>query len=442
MNYDYELIVIGAGSGGVRASRLASELGKKVAVIESSKLGGTCVNLGCVPKKLFYYASHFTQDFKIASSFGWKVSSNQFSFQQLVSNKNTEIERLNNVYKQLLENAGVDIILGKAQIVGKNEVKVDSKIYTTKYILIASGSKPHIPDIEGREYAISSNDCFFLDAIPEKIVIVGAGYIALEFASIFNALGAQTVLVHRSDRMLRAFDQEIAEFLLEEMKKKGVEFKLNLQVQKIVKMQNKLLVHLNSGESIGVDHILFATGRVPNCDCIDKTKIKLETIANRIKVNELYQSSQNNIYAIGDVSNKMNLTPVAIREAIVVVNHLFKGVDKPLDYSNIPTAIFSQPNIGTVGLTEEQAKQQYEIEVYKTSFRPMKFSLSNYSERTFMKMIVDKKSSKVLGVHMVGQDAGETIQGIAVAIKTGATKTHFDATVGIHPTSAEEFVTM
>lgn len=442
--FDYDLFVIGAGSGGVRAARISSSFGARVAITEDRYLGGTCVNVGCVPKKLLVYASHFSEDFDNSRGFGWKVDSTDFNWQQLIKNKNIEIERLNGVYGKILDGAGVERFEGHGALVDKHTVDVDGKQYSAERILIATGGWPSIPDIPGKEHVISSNEVFFLETLPEKIIIVGGGYIAVEFAGIFNGLGTDTTLLYRGPLFLRGFDQDVRKFLAEEMKKKGIKLKFETNIDSIEKTGNQLLATLTDGSTLAGDQILYATGRKPKTEGIgiESLGIKLDTNA-AIIVNDQYQTNIPSIYAVGDVTNRVNLTPVALAEGMFLARRLYNNETAPVEYENIPTCVFSQPNIGTVGLTEEEARDKYgQIDIYKSSFIPMKHTLSGDDEKTFMKLIVDKTTDRVIGIHMVGPEAGEIMQGIGIAMKAGATKADFDKTIGIHPTTAEEFVTM
>lgn len=442
---EFDLFVIGAGSGGVRASRLAANLGKSVAVAEQEYLGGTCVNVGCVPKKLFYYGAHLHEDFALADSFGWTLSGEQFSWPVLRANKDREIERLNNVYKDLLKNSGVSLVQGSARFVDNHTLEVGGTQYRAKNILIASGSQPYLPDILGKEHVITSRDVFYLDKLPKKIIVVGGGYIAVEFASIFNGLGVETEIDYRGDLFLRGFDDEVRAVVANEMVKKGVTIRFNSDVAGIEKLDNnEKKITYGDGSMRVVDEVLYATGRMPYTDHLSLENTHVELANNgAIRVFDNFQTSVPSIYAIGDVIDRMQLTPVALAEANTLISNLFNHKNQVMDYEGIPTAVFSNPNIGTVGLTEEQAREQFEtVDVYRSRFTPMKRSLSGGNEKTFMKMIVDRNSDKVLGLHMVGDDAGEIVQGMAVALKAGATKSVFDDTIGIHPTTAEEFVTM
>lgn len=443
--YDFDLFVIGAGSGGVRAGRMAAAMGVKVAIAEDRHLGGTCVNVGCVPKKLFVYASHVAEEFEQAQGFGWSAGAPVFDWPTLRDNKTREIERLNSVYRNLLVNSGCELIDGRATLVGPHEVAVGERTYTAERILVAVGGWPNIPQFPGSEHVISSNEVFYLDQFPKRALVVGGGYIAVEFAGIFAGLGAQTDLIYRGDMFLRGFDEEVRAFTAEEVAKKGVNLRFNSNIKAIEKQPDgSLLAHLEDGSVLETDLVMYATGRNPKVEGLGLEALGIEQARNgAIVVNDQFQSSLPSVYAIGDVIDRVQLTPVALAEGMALVRNLYGGQNQTVDYELIPTAVFCQPNIGTVGLTEEQARARYsDVDVYKSSFRAMKHTLSGSQERTFMKMLVDRDSDRVLGVHMVGAEAGEIIQGIAVALKAGATKAVFDATIGIHPTAAEEFVTM
>ncbi len=445
MSYDYDLFVIGAGSGGVRASRMAANLGAKVAVCEDMFMGGTCVNVGCVPKKLFVYGSHFSEDFKAAAGFGWSVGETSFDWPTLRDNKTKEIQRLNGIYDTMLANAGVEVIDGRGSIIDPHTVEVAGRQYTAERILLAVGGWPVIPEIEGSEHIISSNEVFFLEEFPKRVIVVGGGYIAVEFAGIFEGLGAETHLLYRGELFLRGFDTDIREFVAGEMTKKGIDLKFNTNVTAITKQgDGSLLVALTDGSTLEVDCVMYATGRKPKTDNIGLENTKVGTKPNgAIIVNDDYQTDEPSIYALGDAIDRVQLTPVALAEGMALVRNLYGGQNQKVDYNFIATAVFSQPNIGTVGYSEEEAKEKFaKVAVYKSDFKHMKHTLSGLDERTFMKLLVDQDTDKVIGCHMVGSDAGEIIQGIAIAIKAGATKTDFDTTIGIHPTAAEEFVTM
>lgn len=446
-SYDFDLFVIGAGSGGVRLARMSASMGATVAVAEDRYLGGTCVNVGCVPKKLFVYASHVHEELEDGKGYGWHLNGDlSFNWQTLVKNKNTEIERLNGIYDSLLTNSGAKIINGRARIVDAHTVEVAGQQYSAERVVVATGSWPFIPNIPGAEHAISSNDFFYLDNFPETATVVGGGYIAVEMAGILQGLGVDTTLVYRGELFLRGFDQEVREFVRDEISKKGIRLRFNENIDSISKLDNgSLNLQLKSGATESTGLVLYATGRKPySYDLgIENTKVALDD-KGQIKVNDYFQTSEPSIYAIGDVIGGMQLTPVALAEGMFLANYFFSSTKPSLvDYSLIPTAVFCQPNIATVGLSEEQAREEFDdIDVYVSNFKMMKHTLSGRDERTLMKMVVDKKTDAVLGVHMVGAEAGEIIQGIAVALKAGATKQSFDQTIGIHPTAAEEFVTM
>jgi len=445
--YDYDLFVIGAGSGGVRLARMSAGMGKKVAVAEDRYLGGTCVNVGCVPKKLFVYASHILEDLEDGKGYGWASEGKlEFNWKTLLNNKNTEIQRLNGIYQNLLVNSGAAIIDGRARFIDKNTIEINGKRVTAERIVIATGSWPFVPEFEGSELAITSNEFFFLDELPSTAVVVGGGYIAIEMAGILNGLGVDTTLVYRGDLFLRGFDEEVRTFVKEEVLKKGIKLKFNDNVAALNKMSDEVIqVSYESGDTVTTGLVLYATGRTPHLQDLglENINIKLNS-KGQVVVNEQFQTSVESIYALGDVTGGMQLTPVALTEGMFLANNLFnEKKPEPIDYTNIATAVFCQPNIATVGLSEEQAREKYsEISVFVSSFKALKHTLSGRDERSLMKMIVDKKTDVVLGVHMVGSEAGEIIQGIAIALKAGATKKVFDQTIGIHPTAAEEFVTM
>ncbi|TMU70924.1 glutathione-disulfide reductase [Pseudomonas fluorescens] len=446
MAYDFDLYVIGAGSGGVRAARFAAGFGAKVAVAESRYLGGTCVNVGCVPKKLLVYGAHFAEDFEQASGFGWSLGEANFDWATLIANKDREINRLNGIYRNLLVNSGVTLHEAHAKIVGPHEVEVNGERYTAKNILIATGGWPQIPEIPGREHAIGSNEAFFLKELPKRVLVVGGGYIAVEFAGIFHGLGANTTLLYRGDLFLRGFDGSVRKHLQEELTKRGLDLQFNADIARIDKQADgSLKATLKDGRELEADCIFYATGRRPMLDNLglENTDVQL-TDKGFIKVDEQYQTSEPSILALGDVIGRVQLTPVALAEGMAVARRLFKPEQyRPVDYKMIPTAVFSLPNIGTVGLTEEEAREAgHEVVIFESRFRPMKLTLTECQEKTLMKLVVDGKTDKVLGCHMVGPDAGEIVQGLAIALKAGATKRDFDDTIGVHPTAAEEFVTM
>jgi glutathione reductase (NADPH) len=442
--YDFDLFTIGAGSGGVRASRISASYGAKVAIAEERYLGGTCVNVGCIPKKLLVYASHYGEDFADAAGFGWSVERPQFDWAKLIANKNKEIERLNGIYRKLLKDAGVEIIDGHAEVVDPHTVAVNGREITAEYILVAVGSWPLVPKIPGAEYAITSNEAFFLPSLPERVIVVGGGYIGVEFAGIFHGLGAHTTQLYRGELFLRGFDEDIRSTLAEEMLKRGIDLRFKADIAKITKVNGTLTATLLDGSVLEADQILYATGRgskTPDLG-LESAGVKLK-YNGAVIVDDYSKSSVDSIYAIGDCTDRMMLTPVAIAEGMAVANTLFNDRPTRPRYENVPTAVFSTPNCGTVGLTEHQARQRnYHLDIYRSSFTPLRHTLTGRDERTMMKLVVDRTTDRVLGCHMVGPDAGEIVQGLAIALNCGATKSQFDATIGIHPTAAEEFVTM
>ncbi len=442
--YDYDFFVIGGGSGGVRAARIAGGHGAKVAVAEERYLGGTCVNVGCVPKKLLVYASHFGEDFEDAAGFGWSVGERRFDWAQLIANKNNEIGRLNEVYARMLGGSGVEVFDGHAHLVDAHTVAIGEQTYSAEYILVAVGGWPVKPDVPGAEHAITSNEAFFLDDLPERVVVVGGGYIAVEFAGIFHGLGARVTQLYRGPMFLRGFDEDVRATLAEEMAKKGIELCFNANIAGIEQADGALRATLEDGATIDADCIMYATGRAPLTANIGLENAGVALNAKgAVVVDEYSKTSVDNIYAVGDVTDRVNLTPVAIREGHAVADTVFGGRPTRADHADVPSAVFSQPSIGMVGLTEDQARETYgAVDVYRSHFRAMKHTLSGRDEKTLMKLIVERETDRVVGVHMVGPDAGEIIQGIGIAVKCGATKAQFDATVGIHPTAAEEFVTM
>lgn len=446
MAYDFDLFVIGAGSGGVRAARFAAGFGARVAVAESRYLGGTCVNVGCVPKKLLVYGAHYAEDFEQARGYGWSTGENGFDWATLIANKDREIQRLNGIYRKLLLDSGVTLVEGHAHLCDAHSVEVNGQRYSAEHILIATGGWPSVPDIPGREHAITSNEAFYLPERPNRVLVVGGGYIAVEFASIFHGVGARTSLLYRGELFLRGFDGAVRTHLRDELARKGVDLQFNADVTRIDRQADgSLLATLEDGRTLEADCIFYATGRRPMLDNLglENAGIELDE-RGYIKVDDQYRSSVPSVLAIGDVTGTVQLTPVALAEGMAVARRLFKPEQyRPVDYRLIPTAVFSLPNIGTVGLTEEQAKAEgYEVKVFESRFRPMKLTMTDSQERSLMKLVVDADSDRVLGCHMVGPEAGEILQGLAVALKAGATKQVFDETLGIHPTAAEEFVTM
>jgi len=442
--YDYDLFTIGAGSGGVRASRFSANYGARVAVAEERYLGGTCVNVGCIPKKLFAYASHFSDDFENAAGFGWTVGESAFDWPTLVANKNKEIERLNGIYDRLLRAAGVEVFEARARIADPHTVEVGGKTVTAEHILVATGGWPVVPDIPGKELAITSNEAFFLEKLPEKILIVGGGYIAVEFAGIFGGLGVEVTQLYRGPIFLRGFDDDVRHFLAGEMRKKGIDLRFNHNLVCIEQSGGKLCAIFDSGIEMKVDAVMYCTGRAPNSRGFGAEEAGVTYAkSGAIKVDDFFQTAVPSIYAIGDVIDRMQLTPVALAEGMAVANTLFRNKPTKMDYANVPTAVFSNPSIGCVGLTEEQAREKYgRVRIFTADFKALKHTLSGSDERTFMKLVVHRENDRVLGCHMVGPDAGEIVQGIAIALNCGATKAQFDATIGVHPTAAEELVTM
>ena len=446
MTYDFDLYVIGAGSGGVRAARFSAGFGAKVAVAESRYLGGTCVNVGCVPKKLLVYGAHFCDEFEHSKGFGWTPGDAKFEWATLIANKDREINRLNGIYRDLLVNSGVTLHEGHAKIVDPHTVEINGERHTARNILITTGGWPQTPEIPGHEHAISSNQAFFLKELPKRVLVVGGGYIAVEFAGIFHGLGAETTLLYRGDLFLRGFDGTVRKHLQEELSKRGMNLQFNANIERIDKQADgSLKATLKDGRQLEADCVFYATGRRPMLDNLglENTGVKLDK-KGFVEVDELYQTAEPSILALGDVIGRVQLTPVALAEGMAVARRLFKPEQyRPVDYKMIPTAVFSQPDIGTVGLTEEEAREAgHEVVIFESRFRPMKLSLTECQERTLMKLVVDAKTDKVLGCHMVGPEAGEIVQGLAIALKSGATKRDFDDTIAVHPTSAEEFVTM
>ena len=443
-DFDYDFFVIGCGSGGVRAARIAANHGARVAVCEERYLGGTCVNVGCIPKKLLVYASHFHDDFEDASGFGWTVGKSSFDWSRLIANKNQEIQRLNGVYKRLLDNAGAELILGRGVLVDDHSVEIEGKRYTAERILVATGAWPSVPEFPGCEHVITSNEAFYLEHTPTRAIVVGGGYIAVEFAGIFHSLGVDVIQLYRGSLFLRGFDDDVRQHVADEYAAKGIDLRFNTEVTRIDKDGDSYAVTLNDGSEVDVDLVMYATGRRPLTAGLglDKAGVDLDD-KGAIKVDDNWQTSVPHIYAIGDVIDRIQLTPVALNEGHILADFLFGEPARDMSYENVPSAVFSQPPIGSVGLAEGQAREKYgDVHIYKSSFNALKNTLSGRNEKTFMKLIVDPASDRVVGIHMVGPEAGEIIQGFAVAMKAGATKSHFDTTIGIHPTSAEEFVTM
>ena len=442
----YDLVVIGAGSGGVRAARTAASRGAKVAVVESRFYGGTCVNVGCVPKKLFAYGSEFNSEFRLGEDFGFSVGELAFDWATLRDNKTREIERLNEIYQRLLNVAGVTIYDGHGQITGPGEVMVEGEVLRAEHILVATGGKPRLPAIPGGELAMISDDLFYLDQLPRKVAVVGGGFIACEFASILHGLGCEVHQIYRGELFLRGFDHSLREFVARQMSESGIHLHFNSDVSAISEADGGLRLDMTQGDWMDVDQVFYAIGREANLDGLFARP--LDPLLNdngALLVDDSFATSIPGIYAIGDVIDRVQLTPVALAEAMWLVDYLFAETPPSgcMDYSNIPTAVFCHPNLATVGMTEEQALQEYgKLRIYNSEFRPLRYSLGQSATRSIMKLVVDDASDRVLGVHMAGPEAAEIVQGFAVAVKMGASKADFDRTIGIHPTSAEEFVTM
>lgn len=442
--YNYDLFVIGAGSGGVRAARMAASFGARVAIAEDRYMGGTCVNVGCVPKKLYVYASQFGKDFQDARGFGWQSSKPDFDWSVLRDNKREEISRLNDIYRRLLDGVGADLLESRATIIDAHTVEADGQQYTAEKILIATGGWPHIPEFPGSEHAVTSNEIFDLDSFPERIVIVGGGYISVEFAGIFNGLGSKTTQLYRGPLFLRGFDEDIRNHAAQEIAASGVNLRFDVNVNAIRQGKGGLDLDLTDGTTVQADAVLYATGRKAHLEGLGLENVNVEiNDKGVIAVDENFCSTEPSIYALGDVIGGMELTPVALAEGMSFARRQYGSKEQQVDYDFIPTAVFCQPNIGMVGFSEAQARDEFgEITLFKSTFRPMKHTISGREEQTFMKMIVETATDRVVGVHMMGPDAGEIVQGIAIALRAGATKAVFDTTIGIHPTAAEEFVTM
>ncbi|MGF1592288.1 MAG: glutathione-disulfide reductase [Kiloniellaceae bacterium] len=442
--FDYDLFVIGGGSGGVRGARMAAGAGARVAIAEAYRYGGTCVIRGCVPKKLLSYAAHFHEDFEDAAGFGWTVPGPSFDWATLIANKDREIDRLEGIYEKLLREAGVRAVHGHARLLDAHTVEVGDDRFTAETILVATGGAPTFPSEPGWEHGISSNEAFHLKELPRRVVIAGGGYIAVEFAGIFNGLGSKVTQIYRGPQILRGFDDDVRGTLAGEMTKKGIDIVVETIIDRIEKRDSELLLHLSDGSTLECDAVMAATGRNPNAANLGLEQVGVALGDNgAVKVDEYSRTSVDNIYAVGDVTDRINLTPVAIQEAMAFVDTVFRGRPRAMDHADVPSAVFSHPPVATVGLTELQARERHgALDVYRSTFRPLKHTLSGRDEKTMMKLIVAKDSQRVVGVHMVGLDAPEIVQGMAVALKAGATKQCFDATVGIHPTAAEEFVTM
>lgn len=446
--YDYDLFTIGAGSGGVAATRRAGAYGARAAICEEDRAGGTCVLRGCIPKKFLVYAAHMAEDIEDSAGFGWTIGQARFDWPTLMANKNTELDRLNKIYETMLANAGVELIHGRGRLLDAHTVEITSaggrRRVTAETILVATGGWPKMPDVPGIEHAITSNEALDLPALPERMVIVGGGYIAVEFANIFNRLGVEVTEIIRADHLLRGFDGDVRIHLEDEMTRQGISIRAGCQVAAIRRVGNALVLDTNEGVAIETDVVMYATGRAPNTAGIGLGAAGVEVAANgAVKVDDWSRTNVDNIYAVGDCTDRVNLTPVAIAEGRALVETLYNDNPQKVDYADIPSAVFSQPPIGSVGLTEEKARESFgDIAIFRSAFRPLKNTISGSQGRSMMKLVVDRASDRVVGCHMVGPDAPEIVQGVGVALKCNATKADFDATMAIHPTAAEEFVTM
>jgi glutathione reductase (NADPH) len=442
--YDYDLFVIGAGSGGVRAARMSAAYGARVAIAEDYRVGGTCVIRGCVPKKLLSYGAQFHEEFEDAAGFGWTVEGAQFDWRRLIENKDREIDRLNGIYKELLSKSGVALFETRAVFEDPHTIRLGDRRVTAGHVLIAVGGHPVKPEIPGAALGITSNEAFHLAALPPRALVVGGGYVAVEFASIFRGLGSKVVICYRRDQILRGFDEDVRRFLAAEMAKKGIEIRTFADPVSLEKTAGGIRAELGGGEAIDTDLVMFATGRKPNTASLGLGAVGVEIGADdMIVVDRFSKTTVDHIYAVGDCTNRVNLTPVAIREGAAFADTVFGGKPVAIDHANVPSAVFSHPPVGAVGMTESEARRRGRpVDVYKSEFRPLKHTLSGRNERSLVKLIVDRGSQKLLGAHMVGMDAPEIIQGIAIAVKLGLTKQQLDETVAIHPTAAEEFVTL
>ncbi len=457
--FDTDLLVIGGGSGGVRAARMAAERGARVTLVEAggmASLGGTCVNVGCIPKKLYSYAAHYAEAFEESHGFGWQGPAPKLDWAKLKHNRRTEIARLNGVYEKLLLGSGVNVVYGRAGLADAHTVEISAAAesdgsptrVTARHVLIATGGRPYVPEVPGHEHLLTSNEMFDLNPFPARLMVIGGGYIACEFASIFHGLGSQVTQLYRGPQVLRGFDSDVRRFLGAEMTRKGIDLRLNAGLISVQRSADGLVVKLHDGSSLTVDAVLCATGRIPNVEGLGLDVAGVAQGADgAVLVDEHYRTSAPSIYAVGDVTARVQLTPIALAEAMVVVDQLFGPAagkaPRSLSYDFIPTAVFTHPNVGTVGMTEAEARAEFgTVSVFRSEFKALKHTLSGSGERTLMKLVVDAATDRVVGLHMVGDDAGEIVQGFAVAMKAGATKAVFDATIGIHPTAAEEFVTM
>jgi glutathione reductase (NADPH) len=442
--FDFDLFVIGAGSGGVRAARIAAGHGARVGICEESRVGGTCVIRGCVPKKLLVYASQFAESFEDSAGYGWQVGSTEFSWPDLIAAKDREIDRLNQVYLRLLDNASVELFMGRGRLAGPHTIEVGDRRLTAEKILIAVGGRPWVPEIPGAELGFVSDEAFHLDQLPERILIAGAGYIAVEFAGIFNGLGSEVTLAYRRDRILRGFDEDVRAAVESGMAGRGIEFMYHTAPASLKADGDGISVAFTDDQTRSFDAVMFATGRVPYTWDLGLETVGVQTGPdNRIEVDRYSRTSADHVFAVGDVTDRINLTPVALMEGHAFADTQFGGMDRPVDHADTPAAVFSQPPVGTVGLTEDEARSAgHVVTVYRSRFTPMKYTLSGRKEQGLMKLVVDAESDRVLGCHVVGPDAPEMLQGFSVAVRAGLTKRDFDRTIGIHPTAAEELVTL
>ena len=447
-DFDCDLFVVGGGSGGVRAARMAAQRGARVVLAEAAALGGTCVNVGCIPKKLYSHAAEYADHFRDAAGFGWDVEPARLDWRRLKKNRAQEIARLNGVYENLLRNAGVELVRGWASLCDAHTVQValgdGARRWRARHILVATGGTPSVPHFPGREHVLTSDQMFDLEPFPKRLVVVGGGYIACEFASIFQGLGAQVTQLYRGEQILRGFDEDVRSFLAQELARHGLNLRLRADVDAVERTGGRLRVRLEDGEVLEADAVLYATGRVPNIAGLGLEAAGLRPSPHgAIVVDERFRTAVPSILAVGDVIARVQLTPVALAEAMLVVDQLFGNGERSLAYELVPTAVFTHPSVATVGLTERQARERHgQVRIFRADFRVLRHTLSGNPERTLMKLVVDAATDRVVGLHMVGAEAGEIVQGFAVAMQAGATKAVFDRTIGIHPTAAEEFVTM
>ena len=443
--FDFDLFVLGVGSGGVRAARMSAGYGARVATAEAVHMGGTCVNVGCIPKKLYVYGAHFAADFEDARAYGWDAPIPDIDWATLKRNKDVEIKRLNGIYGGLLDQAGVTHFDGRAVLVDAHTVAIGEKRVTAEKILVATGSKPFVQDIPGKEYLSTSDDAFALETLPRRVLVLGGGYIAVEFAGIFAGLGVETTLAYRGPKLLRGFDEDIRDMMDAAVQHQGIKLALNTTLNSVQRVASGALsAEFADGSKTEFDFILAATGRTPNSADLGLEALGVAMSDNgAIIVDQDYRTSVPHIYALGDVIDRFQLTPVAIKEAMVFAANAFAGGNQSMNYDLIATAVFCQPNVGVVGLTEKEAQDAgHKTQIFRSKFRPLKHTLTGRNEQSLMKLVVDAESDRVLGIHMIGAEAGEIIQGFAAAMTAGVTKAQLDQTVGIHPTAAEEFVTM